>query len=566
MILDVRHWLSALAVCGVLGAQGRDQADLFAADRVLDVQITIAKRDWNRLRMQSRSFEKALSAARKQGEFDKPYTYFDADVVIAGVRFARVGVRKKGFLGSQSGTRPSLKIKLNHTDPGASIQGLTNLTFNNNQQDVSLVSQFLGYQVFNAAGSPAPRCGFARVTVNGRYLGVYSHVERVRDTLLERGFGTAKGVLYEGTVVDFFSGWAKGFERKQGKRKRGLARIEALTAVLAEARDDELEARLGELVDLDAFYRFWALEGLLGFWDGYSGNKNNFFCYLHPDTDKFHFVPWGADCLFMKYSLVDDDREVPVSVKTTGLLAHRLYQLPDGRARYAAEMRGLLDRHWDEAAIGRELDRLEELLEPHLGRSQRRAMDSMNAVRYFVEKRRADILKELEGGMPIWTKKPKPPFAMPAVGGEWQPSIWDAAKRGDVEELQFHVRAGADVNSVSELDGSHPLALAALVGQAGAVKYLLQQGARVNDTDADGDTALHSAAFLGRVEVVELLLAAGAKSDLKNAKGATPRANAAAPWSAGLAGIIKWIGKAIGVDFDLEEIRAGRSKVARRLR
>ena len=101
--------------CIGLNAQGGGEPDLFAADRVLDVQITIAKRDWNSLRMQSRSFEKALSAARKEGEFDKPYTYFDADVVIDGVQLEGVGVRKKGFLGSQSGTRPSLKIKLNHT-------------------------------------------------------------------------------------------------------------------------------------------------------------------------------------------------------------------------------------------------------------------------------------------------------------------------------------------------------------------------------------------------------------------------------------------------------------------
>ena len=552
--------------CIGLNAQGGGEPDLFAADRVLDVQITIAKRDWNSLRMQSRSFEKALSAARKEGEFDKPYTYFGADVVIDGVQLEGVGVRKKGFLGSQSGTRPSLKIKLNHTDPGASIQGLTNLTFNNNKQDVSLVSQFLGYQIFNAAGSPAPRCGFAKVTVNGRYLGIYSHVERVRDTLLERGFGTAKGVLYEGTVVDFFAGWAKGFERKQGKRKRGLARIEALVAALAEAGDDDFQARVSELVDLDAFYRFWALEGLLGFWDGYSGNKNNFFCYLHPDTDKFHFLPWGADCLFMKYSLIDDDREVPVSVKTTGLLAHRLYQLPEGRARYAAEMRHLLEHHWDEAAIGRELDRLEELLEPHLGRYQRRATDSMDAVRDFVEERRADILAELEGGMPIWTKRPGPPFAMPVAGGDWEPSIWSAAKRGDVEALKFHVRAGADVNSASEDDGSHPTSLAALAGRADAVRYLLQQGARVNDTDEDGDTALHKAAFFGHLEVVEVLLEAGASPNVKNQAGVTPWMAAKAPWSAEIAGLIGFVGQVLGIEYDLKEIRANRPRIAARLR
>ena len=557
--------LASLFAAG-LCAQAAAQQDLFAPDRVMTVEITMDKRDWNRLRMQTRDLKEALSAKRKAGEFDSPFTWFDADVVVDEVAFDGVGVRKKGFLGSLSGTRPSLKLKLDRTRAGASLGGVTDLTLNNNQQDVSLVSQFLGYRIFDAAGSPAPRCGFAKVSVNRRELGIYANVERVRDGVLERGFGSAEGVLYEGTVVDFFSGWERAFERKLGKRKRGLRRLEALTEVLEEADDGALEERLAEVVDLDAFYRFWALEGLLGFWDGYSGNRNNFFCYLHPDTDRFHFLPWGADCLFMKHSLVDYDPEAPISVKTTGRLAHRLYQLPSGRARYEEELRELLARHWDEAAIGAELDRIEALLEPHLGRYQRRAVDAMDVVRDFVAARRSELLEELEGGMPVWKKRPKPPFAFPVSGKDWEPSIWRAAKDGDVDALEFHVRAGADVNSVSDQDGSHPLALAALAGRPDAVRYLLQQGARVNDTDQDGDSALHQAAFLGHLEVVEVLLQAGAKRGAKNQKGATPLQNATTPWTPEIEGLIRYLGEVLAVDYDLDDIRRNRTEVAARLR
>jgi spore coat protein CotH len=562
-LLQVLIWL---VTCGTVCAQAAAPVDLFAPDRVIDVRITIDKRDWRSLRMQSRSFETALSAARKKGEFDKPFTYFEADVVVDGVAFQRVGLRKKGFIGSLSTTRPSLKIKLNHLDPDASLHGLSNLTLNNNKQDESLVSQFLTYKTFNDAGSPAPRCGFARVTVNDRYLGIYSHVERMRDDFLKRGFGSAKGVLYEGTVVDFFPGWEKAFERKLGSESRGLSRIQELIGVVSEASDAVFEKRVGELVDLDAFYRFWALEGLLGFWDGYTGNKNNFFCYLHPDTNRFHFLPWGADMLFMKYSLVDDDREVPLSVKTTGRLAHRLYQLKSGRDRYAKTMQELLDTHWNEDAIYKELDRLEALLEPHLGRYQRRAVDAMDRLREFVEERRSDILAETKDGMPIWPKKPKPPFVMPSGGSDWEPSIWSAAKDGDVGELKSHIRAGADVNSVSDDDGSHPLALAAMAGRKEAVSYLLEQGAKVNDTDEDGDSALHKAAFFGHVEIAKLLLEAGAEPNAKNQKGSTPLINATIPWSPEIAGIIGWVGTALGIKYDLKEVRANRPKVARLLR
>ena len=206
--------------------------DIFPTDRVLDVQITVADEDWDKIRYQARDFFSALHESRKVAPPEGPYTYVNASVTIDGVAFPQIGLRKKGFLGSQSTTRPSLKIKLNHTDKNAGIEGLTNLTLNNNQQDISLMSQFMGYALFNAVDSPAPRCAYARVTVNGRNLGVYSHVETVRKSFLRRAFGTDDGTLYEGPYVDFYEGWVGSFERKTGNDAPGREKIQQLIEVL----------------------------------------------------------------------------------------------------------------------------------------------------------------------------------------------------------------------------------------------------------------------------------------------------------------------------------------------
>ena len=69
----------------------------------------------------------------------------------------------------------------------------------------------------------------------------------------------------------------------------------------------DYERVIRPLVDLDAFYRFWAREGLLGFSGGYSANRNNFFFYLNSETDKFHFLPWGVDSLFETFSQLGVD-------------------------------------------------------------------------------------------------------------------------------------------------------------------------------------------------------------------------------------------------------------------
>ena len=221
----------AVVACGMalLGPAGVTAADskldnLFRPERVIDVKIQVAKKDWDTIRKQSREFVEVLSAERREGPPESPYTYVKADIEIDGQIFKGVGLRKKGFIGSQSMTRPSLKLKLNYTDKSAAIDGTTSLTLNNNKQDGSQLSQYLSYQIFRAAGLPASRCSYAHVSVNGQSLGVYSHVESVKRPLLSREFGADNGVLYEGTIVDFHTGWENSFEHKIGNDEKGHPR------------------------------------------------------------------------------------------------------------------------------------------------------------------------------------------------------------------------------------------------------------------------------------------------------------------------------------------------------
>ena len=128
------------------------------------------------------------------------------------------------------------------------------------------------------------------------------------------------------------------------------------------------------------FYRFWAIEGLVGFWDGYSGNKNNFFVYLNPEDNKFHFIPWGMDSIFTKKSELDfmNDPRAPISVKTQGLIAYKLYQFESGRQRYAEVLTEILDEHWNTTELLATLDKAAEMIEPHLVPAQRVIEDEWN--------------------------------------------------------------------------------------------------------------------------------------------------------------------------------------------
>ena len=554
--------------------------DIFPTDRVLDIQITLPEKDWNKIRHQSRNFVEALNESRQFAPIEHPYTYVEASVSIDGVAFPKVGIRKKGFIGSQNHIRPSLKIKLNHIDKKGEIEGLNNLTFNNNQQDVTQVSQFLGYKLFNSIGSPAPRCAYAQVTVNGKNLGIYSHVETMRPPLLKRAFGNNKGPFYEGTVVDFHKEWENSFEHKRGDDKQGREKILALIDVLAN--DEVTEQAIAEYVDLDSFYPFWATEGLLGFWDGYSGNNNNFFIYLNPETDKFHFLPWGADSLFTKFSMLDfqRDRRKPISVKTQGLIAHKLYQLEEGRERYAKTMMEILENHWKEGVLLAEVDRISAMIQPYMIPAQRfihekerrgegRTVsfeEKLDETRDFIRVRKSEILAEIADGMPIWEKRPNPPFVIGPDGFRNrffelpEDNLWGAARTGDLDGIKRYLAEGADINELSGQANLSPLSWATLTGKTEAAKLLLKLGADVNVRQEDGGTPLHIAAFLGRAELAELLIKEGADVNAKNRGGDTPASGLYAPW-----GMVRFMTGMFDIKLEQKKVEAGREKIAKML-
>ena len=579
-------WTLCVAIFLCLGIAAHDSIakeltldDIFPTDRVIDVQITISQQDWDTIRYQGRDFMTALGASRQFKPMERPYTYVEASVSIDGVVFPKIGLRKKGFIGSLSNTRPSLKIKLNHIDKEGGIEGLTNLTLNNNKQDTSLMSQFIGYALFNAIGSSAPRCAYAKVTVNGENLGIYSHVETVRKPLLKRAFGNSNGPLYEGTVVDFYEEWENSFEHKRGDDARGRAHIIALINVLADPK--ATEADIGELVDLDSFYRFWAIEGLVGFWDGYSGNKNNFFVYLNPEDNKFYFLPWGMDSIFTKMSKLEfmNDVRAPISVKTQGLIAYRLYQFETGRQRYAEVLTEILDKHWNAPELLAALDKAAVMVEPHLVSAQRVIEEDwgvgrwgkdpkkptfeseLEAVRDFIRNRKSDIQAEIANGMPVWRKRPEPPFVIAEDGNfmksfleSMEDTLVGAARAGDLEAIKQHIADGADVNALHfEMP---PLTWAAMMGQTEAAELLLQQGADINGRNRDDNTALHLAVFLGHAGTAELLLKSGADVNAKNDDGATPVDLLQVPWE-----MTRLLTRPMGIELEQAQVEAGKAKI-----
>ena len=361
-------------------------------------------KDWKKMRYEHHDLF-GLITPRKPGKpRPNPYHYFKGDVTISGKLFKNVGLRKKGLLGSVNAQRPSIKINFDKFGTEQEFEGISLMTLNNNDTDASMVKQHMAYELFRKAGIPAPRCNFARVSVNGEYLGIYSHVESVRKDFLRRHFTKASGNLYEGQISDFTEKAVGTFDVKTNAKKNDRSDLIKATRALA-VPDDQLFEAVGKVVDLDNFYRYWAMECLMGFNDGYSGNQNNFFIYNDPATARFKFIPWGADGVFRARSGKASQAGTPFSVMAEGAVAHRLYNTEKGRERYRSELLKVLEEVWDEQALRAKLDKLVPMLRPHTHLPPRLYDPAVDSVRRFISKRQSILAAELTGPIPLWPKK-----------------------------------------------------------------------------------------------------------------------------------------------------------------
>jgi spore coat protein H len=331
-----------------------DDSPFYDFTHRVEVEVELDPSDWQSLRADGRSLAMLFDTTR-------PFEYasYVGTVRIDGQRYEQVQIRKKGFLGSLSALKPSIKMDLGELIDGQHHLGVRRVTLNNDKQDPSHTHQCLAYHTFARAGLPAPRCNLAHVVINGEDFGTYSNVEPIDGRFLRRHFASAAGNLYEGQASDVAGPRVAFMEAKNNQLEADRSDLDALAAAL-EAPDSELVARLGTELDIAQFRDFWATETLLGHWDGYSGNTNNYFVYRDPTRQRFTFLPWGTDAAFEGENPFDP-ANVDVTVYASGRVANRLYKLPDERALFRARLSELNETLWDEAVLLAEVDQVEAI-------------------------------------------------------------------------------------------------------------------------------------------------------------------------------------------------------------
>lgn len=259
----------------------RADAPLFDPDRPFRVDLTLNARTRSLLSIAPESYQPA----------ELKVTNADGNVQYSGT----TGVRLKGFWGSFRGldAKAGFKFDLGEFPGGGSLLGLSKLTFNNCVQDPAFVRQWATFELARRAGLPAPRVGFAELFVDGELFGLYLHLETADDAFMDRSFEQTLLLLEGNYSADLTPELSLALEVDAGD-PRYIARLDPIMTSLSTEPLDTQWAAIVPHIDAPQVLLAIALELWVSHWDGYTGNRNNYYLHVAPDG-LLRLIPWGVD-------------------------------------------------------------------------------------------------------------------------------------------------------------------------------------------------------------------------------------------------------------------------------
>jgi spore coat protein H len=339
--------------------------------------VEIAAPEWERLRQDNRHYVRA--------------TFHDGETVIRDV-----GVHLKGAAGSFRGQddHPALSVSFDRFVPDQRWEGLPKVHLNNSVQDGSYLTENICGELFRQSGVPAARACNVRVTLNKRDLGIYVLKEGFDKTFLRQYYHNAKGNLYDG---GFCHDITEKLDKMSGDASRDQPEIKALVAAAEEGDLKRRFQKLDELLDMDRFLSFCAMEVMTWDWDGYVLKPNNYRLYRDPDSKKIAFFPHGMDQMFWEPT-------GPLRPGMNGLVARALVETPEGRRRYRERMTELTTNVFRLEAITNRIAAYAAPIRAALGEKDPNAAreydGQVQRIRDLVTAREAFLRKELLGSRP----------------------------------------------------------------------------------------------------------------------------------------------------------------------
>ena len=288
---------------------------------------------------------------------DETPMYVAADFYFNGIQWYEVGVRYKGNSSlassySQGIEKLPLRLKFDHFEddnPEINDQrfyGFKEVSMSSNFNDKSFMREKAGSDVFSEFGVPAARSAFYEVWLDhgdgAEYLGLYTMIEIVFDTMLDDVFGSNSGNCYkpdgDGAMFSASGFNLSDFEKKTNEDEADWSDIQEMYDVLhATTRTSDVETwktDLEAVFDVDGFLRYLAANNTIQNWDTYGNMTHNYYLYHDPADDLIKWIVWDNNEAFQ-----DAGRNGPLSFEMSEVsddwpLISYLRDVPEYRETY----------------------------------------------------------------------------------------------------------------------------------------------------------------------------------------------------------------------------------------
>ncbi|MCI0745150.1 MAG: CotH kinase family protein [Verrucomicrobia subdivision 3 bacterium] len=374
--------ISSVAQAGLKAPKPDESDAFFASPKIAHFRIEIANTN--------------IASLRREPRKNVP-----AKVTVGTNVYQNVAIHLKGAAGSFRNiddSKPALTLNFDKFKDGQEFHNIDKLHLNNSVQDPSYMTEILCSELFQQAGVPATRATHARVTLNGRFQGLYVLKEGFDKQFLRRYFNNFKGNLYDG---GFIRDVTDPLERDSGEGDVAHhGDLKTLAEAAMESDPQRRWQRLEELLAMDCMLSFMALEVMTWHWDGYTIHRNNYRVYHEPVANKIYFFPHGMDQMFW----VPEGALIPPNLE--GLVARAIVNTPEGRKRYKQRIGALLTNIFTAERLTTRLNELQKRVRPVLAAiDEQEARDHDGAVANL----RRQIVGRVDGVQRLLTMpEPKP--------------------------------------------------------------------------------------------------------------------------------------------------------------
>ncbi len=307
-------------------------SELFNLDKIPTVELLFSLSQWNTLLTNYDLNPKNEKKVVSRFTFELDGETIILDSIAVKLRGNTSRRRPEGNSGElHNATNPDwhhchFGLDFSKNRPDQKFKGVDKLVLKWFKDDAAYVREIYSYDLFRRFGVwTAPRASYTRVTINidgdpsPAYYGVYAMIESVDEDYIKfrsENWTSSPGFLWKGGyagnfVPDFVSTNSMGvedvklnpsesqyfaYDLKTRKDELDAAKAQLTTFIydLNSKTGADFNTWISQKMDIDLFLKTYAVNVMVGMWDDYWVNTNNFYFHMAVNG-KVYFIPYDYD-------------------------------------------------------------------------------------------------------------------------------------------------------------------------------------------------------------------------------------------------------------------------------